>query len=103
MGIIRDDQPQPQLKPLEEVVEDLRKPKKKALLVGVEYMTDTTWGESLALEGSHKDVAVMKNLLIEQYQYNANDIVVLIDTIEPDQKRPTRDNLVSLEVGFVER
>ncbi|KAL0060221.1 hypothetical protein AAF712_012976 [Marasmius tenuissimus] len=97
MGIIRDYQPQPQdnILPLEEAAEDLRKPKKRALLVGVEYMTDMTLGKELVLEGSHKDVAAMKNLLIEKYDYNPNDIVVLIDTMDPNQKRPTRDNLIA--------
>ncbi|KAL0060219.1 hypothetical protein AAF712_012974 [Marasmius tenuissimus] len=100
MNVIRDclpkvcrvkNQPQASLPSRQEVTEETRKPKKKALLIGVQYMT---MGEN-ALKGPHKDVAAMRKLLIEKYQYNPKDIVVLKDTKNSKQKQPTRDNLVA--------
>ncbi|KAL0574367.1 hypothetical protein V5O48_007590 [Marasmius crinis-equi] len=78
--------------PLEGVAEETKKPKKKALLIGVEYIT---LGEN-ALKGPHKDVAAMKKLLVEKYQYDPKDIVTLVDTKDvKSQKQPTHDNMMT--------
>ena len=50
---------------MENIAEEPRKPKRKALLIGVQY---TTMGEN-ALKGPHKDVAAMKKLLIGVYEF----------------------------------
>ncbi|KAF9259602.1 kinase-like protein [Marasmius fiardii PR-910] len=73
-----------------ELAENLTKLKKKALLIGVQY---STMGEN-ALKGPYRDVAVMKKLLVEQYQYHPKDIVTLVDIKDTKQKQPTHDNMV---------
>ncbi|KAF9261144.1 hypothetical protein L218DRAFT_961845, partial [Marasmius fiardii PR-910] len=75
---------------LESVAENPIKPRKKALLIGVQYLT---MGEN-ALQGPHRDVAVMKRLLIEKYGYHVKDIVTLVDTKDCKQKQPTHDNMI---------
>ncbi|KAL0569231.1 SCF ubiquitin ligase complex subunit cdc4 [Marasmius crinis-equi] len=78
--------------PLEDVANETKKPKKKALLIGVEYSTS---GEN-ALKGPHKDIAAMKKLLVEKYQYDPKDIVTLVDTKDvKSQKQPTHDNMIT--------
>ncbi|KAJ8079529.1 hypothetical protein PM082_011116 [Marasmius tenuissimus] len=77
--------------PLEDVAEGSRKPKKRALLIGVRQ----TLGGLQPLGGPHKDVAAMKLLLIEKYQYDPKDIVVLVDTKDSKQKQPTHDNMLA--------
>ncbi|KAG5639054.1 hypothetical protein H0H81_007312 [Sphagnurus paluster] len=93
-----------------------RPPQKKALLVGIQYERDVD-GEGDAanvLRGPHRDVTDMRDLLIgafkncflpmatilthfafkEYYLYPPQNIVVLVDTDDPNQMQPTRDNLV---------
>ncbi|GLB42506.1 putative to MEROPS cysteine peptidase family C14 [Lyophyllum shimeji] len=81
-----------------------RKPRKKALLVGIQYERDEEEaGETAnALRGPHKDVAAMRELLIDSYSYSPDDIVVLIDTNEPGQTQPTRDNMIRAIKDLVE-
>ncbi|KAF5378727.1 hypothetical protein D9615_006873 [Tricholomella constricta] len=76
-----------------------RKPQKKALLVGIQYERDEEGDgdEANVLRGPHRDVAEMRDLLIDCYSYLPEDIVVLIDTDEPGQTQPTRDNMVRSE------
>ncbi|KAF9460212.1 caspase domain-containing protein [Collybia nuda] len=71
-------------------------PKKKALLVGIQYEEDADGDEEGAnvLRGPHRDVAEMRELLIECYEYAPGDIVVLIDRDEPEQMQPTRANML---------
>ncbi|KAG7094584.1 hypothetical protein E1B28_005410 [Marasmius oreades] len=77
--------------PLESVAE---KPKKRALLIGVQ-------GSEGALKGPHRDVAVMKDLLIDNYGYLPKDIVTLVDTKDAKQKQPTHDNMIEEMMNLV--
>ncbi|KAF8069274.1 caspase domain-containing protein [Lyophyllum atratum] len=81
-----------------------RKPQKKALLVGIQYERDEEEDEegANALRGPHKDVAAMRDLLIDCYSYMPKDIVVLVDTEEPGQVQPTRDNMIRAIKNLVE-
>ncbi|ESK89580.1 hypothetical protein Moror_8651 [Moniliophthora roreri MCA 2997] len=72
------------------------KPKKRALLIGVSgHLTgqESVNGDGI-LKGPHKDVTAMKNLLIEKYGYHPDDIIMLSETKHPNQKQPTRDNIL---------
>ncbi|KAG5730380.1 Metacaspase-1 [Termitomyces sp. T112] len=74
----------------------VRPPLRRALLVGVEYTRDEeAAGDSAnALNGPHNDVFAMRQLLMDCYEYLPEDIVVLVDTDNPLQTQPTRDNLI---------
>lgn len=93
-------------------------PKKKALLVGIQYEDDEDGGEegANALRGPHRDVTDMRELLIgvcncrhifivfpngitDCYEYDPGDIVVLIDRDDPGQVQPTRVNMVCIQVS----
>ncbi|KAF4618637.1 hypothetical protein D9613_009838 [Agrocybe pediades] len=50
--------------------------------------------KSGVLKGPHKDVAAMKNLLINVYNYAEEDIVVLIDDDDANHKQPTKANIM---------
>ncbi|KAF8879360.1 caspase domain-containing protein [Infundibulicybe gibba] len=71
--------------------------KKRALLVGIKgpQVAQHRGGrcELPELKGPHTDVAVMRKLLIEQYEYRPQDIVVLVDGDTPGQVQPTRSNM----------
>ncbi|KAI3606425.1 metacaspase pca1 [Moniliophthora roreri] len=106
----------PQPPPLEvdtNIIEAVKpKPTKRALLIGVSAYLPTQEpgkgdgkqrqkpgqiarsGEGV-LKGPHKDVAVMKKLLIEKYGYHPNDITTLLDNKDPKQKQPTRENMIN--------
>ncbi|KAF9269911.1 hypothetical protein L218DRAFT_1071422 [Marasmius fiardii PR-910] len=75
---------------LESVSDYTIKPKKKALLIGVQY---SNMGDN-ALQGPHRDVTAMRQLLIEKYEYRPKDIVTLVDTKDSKQKQPTHDNMI---------
>ncbi|KAG6811515.1 hypothetical protein H0H92_007069 [Tricholoma furcatifolium] len=63
----------------------VRQPVKRALLVGIQYRDEyDDEDNSNPLRGPHKDVFSMRQLLI----------VVLVDTDDPMQIQPTRDNLI---------
>ncbi|THU97825.1 peptidase C14 [Dendrothele bispora CBS 962.96] len=66
-------------------------PKKRALLVGISYPNSPS-----KLKGPHNDVRVMRNLLMEKYNYQPNDITVLIDDGKAEKKdlQPTKNNLL---------
>jgi hypothetical protein len=61
---------------------------KKALLVGINYL-----GTSSQLNGCINDVVNMKAILIEKYQYNPANIILLCDT-EINAKKPTKSNIL---------
>ncbi|KZP14178.1 hypothetical protein FIBSPDRAFT_1048949 [Athelia psychrophila] len=65
----------------------------KALLIGINYDSE---GETGVLEGSHHNVEVLKNLLIDVYGYKPRDIVSLIDNhaVQNPELRPTRHNIL---------
>ncbi|RPD61245.1 peptidase C14 [Lentinus tigrinus ALCF2SS1-6] len=67
---------------------------KKALLIGVEY--ESSLGEhGQTLPGAHKDPFRLRDLLIDQYGYKADDIVILIDDESGHYVWPTHDNIIS--------
>ncbi|KAF8965366.1 hypothetical protein BDZ97DRAFT_1918225 [Flammula alnicola] len=47
-----------------------------------------------ALKGPHRDVRAMRDLLVNVYHYDPQDITVLIDDDHPFHKQPTRDNIL---------
>ncbi|KDR84061.1 hypothetical protein GALMADRAFT_236691 [Galerina marginata CBS 339.88] len=63
--------------------------KKKALLVGINY-----FGQDAELSGCINDVTNMKNFLIKEYGYKANDMLVLTDNSEDEHQQPTRANIL---------
>ena len=90
-----------------------RKPRKRALLIGIQYEADRKDGlrDANPLKGPHTDVEGMRKLLIgaldllcslffrwithailDLYSYAPEDIVVLVD--KPDQVQPTHENIV---------
>ncbi|KAF5338171.1 hypothetical protein D9758_014725 [Tetrapyrgos nigripes] len=67
------------------------KSKKRALLVGIRYNRGL---KDRGLKGPHKDVSVMRSLLIDKYKYDSNDIVVLVDDHKEKSLQPTKANLL---------
>ncbi|KAJ7284369.1 caspase domain-containing protein [Mycena rebaudengoi] len=68
-------------------------PSKKALLIGIGSELP---GGYAALRGPHKDVKDMRQLLIDQYQYQPGDITVLIDEDGiAENLQPTRANILA--------
>ncbi|KJA20433.1 hypothetical protein HYPSUDRAFT_43125 [Hypholoma sublateritium FD-334 SS-4] len=65
--------------------------KKKKWLKRRKDRKDTT---REALKGPHRDVAAMRDLLIKLYNYDPQDITVLIDDDKPCNVQPTRDNIL---------
>ncbi|KJA29744.1 hypothetical protein HYPSUDRAFT_31731 [Hypholoma sublateritium FD-334 SS-4] len=63
--------------------------KKKALCIGINYM-----GQTGELRGCINDVKNIRNFIISQYGYKADDIVVLTDDASDSRRRPTRDNIL---------
>jgi hypothetical protein len=55
-------------------------PSKKACLVGINYQ-----GSSAELRGCVNDVYILRDLLVSQYQYRIEDIIVLTDQIATKQ------------------
>ncbi|PPQ79840.1 hypothetical protein CVT26_012568 [Gymnopilus dilepis] len=64
---------------------------KRALCIGINY--DKTPG-LLTLKGCIHDAYNMRNFLITEYQYKADDVVVLTDDVEGSDRLPTRDNIL---------
>ncbi|KAF9077434.1 caspase domain-containing protein [Rhodocollybia butyracea] len=74
-------------------IQELAFPRKKALLIGV----NSTLQDGVAhLAKTHKDVGTIKELLIEHYQYDENNITTMIDCQSQLNKdlHPTRDNIL---------
>ncbi|KAJ3508179.1 hypothetical protein NLJ89_g5898 [Agrocybe chaxingu] len=53
------------------------------------------------LKGPHADVVAMKDLLIETYQYDPDDIMVLIDDTTPGHLQPTRENILVVKLRAI--
>ncbi|KAJ6487854.1 caspase domain-containing protein [Mycena sanguinolenta] len=71
-------------------------PKRKALLIGITYGSAAG---TTVLNGPHADVAVMKKLLLDRYDYAESDIVVLLDSEDKGGStvpvvQPTRVNIL---------
>ncbi|KAI0819956.1 peptidase C14 [Trametes gibbosa] len=70
---------------------------KRALLIGLQYSTtlaevDPVW----ELRGAHEDPKTLRQLLIDVYDYKEEDITVLVDEPEVNQRAwPTRKNILS--------
>ncbi|TDL25334.1 hypothetical protein BD410DRAFT_785255 [Rickenella mellea] len=72
-------------------------PKKKALLIGAIYKKpDQKEGE---LKGPHKDIRIMKELLMKSYGYEEANITILLD--DGKEKEPTRANILQAMVELV--
>ncbi|KAK7447388.1 hypothetical protein VKT23_014098 [Stygiomarasmius scandens] len=65
-----------------------REPRKRALLVGINYKNGLT--------GPHRDAQDMKTLLIEKYGYQPDNITMLVDDMDERKGafQPTKDNLL---------
>jgi len=60
---------------------------KKALLIGINYI-----GTRAQLNGCINDVIHMKNFLIQNYEFNPKNIIILSET--SDKKNPTKHNIL---------
>jgi hypothetical protein len=70
-----------------------RKYRKKALLIGINDNGDST--DLLALEGPHRDVRALQELIINQYGYKHEDVVVMLDCGAVEESlSPTRANIL---------
>ncbi|KAJ7448524.1 caspase domain-containing protein, partial [Mycena latifolia] len=71
-----------------------RAPLKKALLIGIR----SAGPGYAALAGPHRDVRLMRELLIGRYEYKGEDVVVLLDSEEGGEEgeglQPTRENIL---------
>ncbi|PBL00553.1 hypothetical protein ARMGADRAFT_1072905 [Armillaria gallica] len=76
--------------PTHEVIQEI--PRKRALLIGINKLSDETQGAPL--EGPHADVVQMRELLISNYGYKAENIVTLMDKGGSTELQPTRDNIL---------
>lgn len=72
-----------------------RPPKKKALLIGINYTDQHEEGRLGELIGPHRDVTEMRDLLINQYKYGKDDIVIMTDAAVPQELQPTRENILN--------
>ena len=61
-----------------------------ALLIGINYVRS-----SYELHGCVNDINNIKNLLILQYGYTENNIIMLHDDIDDDSLKPTYDNIIN--------
>ncbi len=68
-------------------------PKRRALLIGINYI-----GSDCELRGCINDVDRIRNLLIKEYEYKPEDILVLTD-LTPI--KPTRDNIIKSFTDFL--
>ncbi|KAJ7110956.1 caspase domain-containing protein [Mycena epipterygia] len=73
-------------------------PKKKALLIGISYPESNGSGYA-PLKRAHRDVALMRNLLVNRYGYALGDVVTLLDS--HDSLQPTRTNILRAIVDLV--
>ncbi|KAJ6468203.1 caspase domain-containing protein [Mycena sanguinolenta] len=70
-----------------------RRAKKAALLIGINGLSAPNTGYSL-LHGPHQDVAEMKGLLMKSYEYEEENIQVLVDDSLPGNAQPDRLNIM---------
>ncbi|KIK68515.1 hypothetical protein GYMLUDRAFT_721648 [Collybiopsis luxurians FD-317 M1] len=68
--------------------------KKRALLIGINNTLMADGSRKNDLKMPHKDVTDMKNLLVEKYGYDPNDVVTLIDIDDPKAPQPTKANIL---------
>ena len=64
---------------------------KKALLIGIDYIQDN----NVTLYGCINDIVNMRNVLIDAYGYNINDITMLRDDETRPEYQPTRANIIN--------
>lgn len=64
-------------------------PRKKALLVGINYI-----GTDKALRGCIRDVETMAQLLVSVYHYDPRNILILRDDSRNPQLLPTKQNIL---------
>lgn len=64
---------------------------KKALLIGINYLLL----EDKKLKGCINDIIDMRNVLIDAYNYDINNIIMLRDDSENDIYQPTRMNIIT--------
>jgi hypothetical protein len=70
---------------------------KKALLIGINYNDSP----NAKLDGCINDVINMRNILIDAYGYNAENIVLLRDDISDANFKPTTQNILNNLVSIV--
>ena len=70
---------------------------KKALLIGINYNDSP----NAKLDGCINDVINMRNILIDAYGYNAENIVLLRDDISDPNCKPTTENILNNLVSIV--
>lgn len=64
---------------------------KKALLIGIDYISVP----KLTLNGCISDIINMKNMLIDAYDYDVKDIIMLRDDILDASTQPTKENILN--------
>lgn len=64
---------------------------KKALLIGIDYISVP----KITLNGCISDIINMKNMLIDAYDYDTNDIIMLRDDISDASTQPTKENIMN--------
>jgi archaellum component FlaG (FlaF/FlaG flagellin family) len=64
---------------------------KRAVLVGINYP-----GTENELAGCVNDVVIVKDLLVESYGFDENDMTVLLDgkDVDGDYQKPTAQNIM---------
>jgi hypothetical protein len=87
--------------PLKNTTATSEPPKKRALLIGINYERRTAGDRYAALNGPHADVRAMRDLLMGQYEYLESEIVVMLD--EPGGVQPTRNNIVGPRLSTTPR
>ncbi|KAJ7671183.1 caspase domain-containing protein [Mycena rosella] len=75
--------------------------RQKALLIGI-CGSSIESEEYPVLKGSHRDVASVRDLLIDCYDYKLSDITTLIDDGVPEHTQPTRANIFRAIADLVE-
>jgi hypothetical protein len=70
---------------------------KKALLIGIDYIDIS----GISLKGCINDVINMRNMLIDAYDYESNNIIMLRDDDANKFPSPTNDNIVDSIIDLV--
>ncbi|KAI0716503.1 peptidase C14, caspase domain-containing protein [Earliella scabrosa] len=71
---------------------------RKALLIGIQYENNPTMSQNgQTIPGAHNDPQILRDLLIEHYEYKDEDITILIDSDDDDESHacPTRENILA--------
>ncbi|KAI0074290.1 hypothetical protein K474DRAFT_1665562 [Panus rudis PR-1116 ss-1] len=89
-------------KTFETKARQLRAQKKKALLIGVNYTKSPPSVGFGPLARSHQDAESLRQLLIDQYGYKKEDIVLMLDKDDiPSKLQPKRENMIREFDGLV--